>query len=594
MQTPSTVTHDRKLRELEAYGFVFEKADRIVSGEPVDVDMTMRPPINLHRVAGWTDGQQITLNANVLQERLDESENRQRALAFVKGVNYHELAHVMFTPRLQYDDYSLANMVRKRGERDGNTQRLWMAFNILEDQRAETLFVARFQASRHFFQAIALEYLLNDPAVARQQYPLVHHRLWIPEKTRKGLAVAYDTYIGVDGRAQEIGDVIDEYVKLVFPQNRRKGLTLIERFARLLYEDPLAERVKPESHFDGVLGVPMNRGSVNEGEQADASSKIDVMISDLERGQEESEDREDGGGSSGDLEEALESAHEALEELYGDDSFLEDIKRTNDAIEAALKGAGIGSARGIQNRASSKAVHTRDQTVVRRIIDELYELRVALDSSWERGRPYGKINPRKFMTSFANDPGDLDFFDRWEESVQDKADFEMVILVDYSSSMSAETMKRACRSAWILKRALEDESVDGRVTVLGYTSGTPMVIYDPEDKALSTHYRYIHPTGGTYPDEAVSEAFRLFDRSQRSNKVLVSLTDGAWGGNPDPYIKTMGDMGIHTVLIGLAEAVKANGTHEHQIATDIDSVLELPGVVAQVVADILMRLALRN
>ncbi len=613
MTVMNVLTKDRLQRKLAAYGQVFQKTDRIVSGKKLNVlvrDDVI--PSGFAQVAGWTDGEDISLNGALLLEQLaDKGRDQDRVIAMVKGVNYHELAHCLFTPRIKLekgDKPTLSTKVQKASEKQKDPM-IWHSFNILEDQRAETLFVAKYRPSRHYFQAIALEYLLHDPALVPSQYPLIHHRLWIPSDTRSGIARMYDQRVGKKGHAQEVGRVIDAYVRLKFPKDNKRGLELVLEFRKLLEEDSLAQRVSPDNHSgDGVVV----KGDLQPGEQDKASEKIDAMIADLDDdaqgddGEEEDDTEAAGGGDSGDEEselgsgpsmdditEILEGISEALDELMEDADFADDINTTQEAVkdaETKIPG-GIGRGRGGTLNWVGKSPNVADTSAVQRILKDLESLRFELTGTWEHHTPSGKVNPYDFYTA---DAGELDFFDRWIEGVEDQGGFEVVMLVDRSSSMNAASMDQACRVAWVLKRALEE--VEGEVTVMTYTDRSYHMLYQPTDKADKNVVRVANSEGGTNPKEAIYEAARLLDRSEKPNKLVVNVTDGGWGDvlTCQRAVQELNAMGIHTALVGLNGAVSQYGDHNHQVAVDVRDISEISTFVEQLVANVLKQILLRT
>ena len=126
--------------QLNALCRVYEQADRVLTGDPVIVNVVPDGP-----APAWSDGSSITINANEINDIDLET------LTQVNGLNYHELCHHLYTPRrgttlMQYvieNDYM-------------------NSMNILEDQRIETLFVARYPSVAPFLIATVARWLGND------------------------------------------------------------------------------------------------------------------------------------------------------------------------------------------------------------------------------------------------------------------------------------------------------------------------------------------------------------------------------------------------------------------------------------------------
>lgn len=647
---PDSVRKDREGRKFRAYGSVFQKTDRIVSGEKLTVDVVTgdRVPPGLTEVGGWTDGVAISLNGDVLTEKLKNSAKPERTMAYFTGVNYHELAHCLFTPRVD-DKKSLASKVASEATKKG--QLFWTAFNVLEDQRAELLFVSKFRASRHYFQAIALEYLLSDPAIVQDQYPLVHGRLWIPQKTRDNLSEMYDKSVGIKGRSAEFGVIIDEYQKLVFPKDNTRGMELVKEFYALLLDSSASS-----GYSSGHDIVQVRQGKAAAKDQKDASESLDDAIAQLldeskdESGDDDGDPEDEGGekgdspkggasdedgdgdddeeGSGGkgtgddddddeepsdkgqqkgkgaggghntwqDAKDVLEDVSDSLDELWENQSFVDDVADTTKSVQAEAKAdaARASDVAGEHSKFSLRQAEPSDYVTIRKIQKELQELRLRLEGYWNREQPTGKVNVYDYMTRNAGD--DFDVFDRWIESVEEQGGLEVVLLVDASGSMgygpynSGQHITKATRSAWVLKRALEE--ADSRVTVLSFNSSPYRVLYGPNELAHQDQYRWIAASGGTDPSAAIRESARLMDSTDKPNKLVVMLTDGQLNNPADSQlaVEWLNEQGVITAVVGLNNAVQRYGTHKAMVGLDIESASELPKFVQSLVRVMLNRL----
>ena len=112
-------------------------------------------------------------------------------------------------------------------------------------------------------------------------------------------------------------------------------------------------------------------------------------------------------------------------------------------------------------------------------------------------------------------------------------------------------MVEAFNAMWVLKRAFD--SVDISTTVIAY-DGSSEVLYDSQERATSM-VRYAPKGGGTNPVAGLNQAMRILSASQRTNKLLIVLTDGEWALPPDEfdltsedYIKRMNEAGVLTAL----------------------------------------------
>lgn len=154
---------ERKVR-LNALCRVYEQADRVLSGDPVIVNVVEDGP-----APAWSDGQTITINASSINDMDIET------LTQINGLNYHELCHHLYTPRKG------TTLVQHVLEND-----LMTAFNILEDQRIETLFVARYPSVAPFLVATCARWLAENKEEAVGNYLAVRGRRYLPVEIRQG------------------------------------------------------------------------------------------------------------------------------------------------------------------------------------------------------------------------------------------------------------------------------------------------------------------------------------------------------------------------------------------------------------------------
>ena len=183
---------------------VYEQADRVLTGDPIVVNVVKEGP-----APAWSDGATITLNASEILEMDLET------LTQVNGLNYHELCHQLYTPRqgTEMVKYVIEN-------------KLMESMNILEDQRIETLFTARYPAVIPYLSATCARWLSSKDADTSGNYLAIRGRRYLPVEVREAYrdAFAYPELIPTIAR------IIDEYRLLVFPKDYKRAIELIEQF----------------------------------------------------------------------------------------------------------------------------------------------------------------------------------------------------------------------------------------------------------------------------------------------------------------------------------------------------------------------------
>lgn len=608
-------------RRLDAFRLTYQKFDRIMSGEPnVKVVLVTNPPIN---APAWTDGETIWINAVMMQAQLGHEAFEKVVLA-TKSLNLHELCHVLYTPRA---DSELWRWIKS--EMDMRTKD-WSslvkdAFNILEDQRIETLFAAQFIPARPYFEANVLTWMLErKPEEIGVFFPIIYGRKFLPREMIHSVEEAFIEMVGWED-TKEFMRIIDRYNKMILPQDTEEAKRLIIRYAKLMY------KIRPELPcgmgqlvMSGGHGKPgegngepqISKGKPNVKAQEDAQKKAKGMKGRKQKappksGSEPQEgaggddgpdgDDEGAGGSEGDTEanegkggagvhrdkpgegdedgDDDDYGHEAgtgagkmgtpdlhaeleqqLADLLHDANFRAELDRTVKAIAEAMQEAELG-VDGDRLNGTDQTVPGKAMNAMVGMRDALRALRVTLEETHHIRMAAGRIDGRRFLT---RQPWETDFFRQYEPGAIEETSIEAVICVDQSSSMRHAQVNTAL-ALWTAKAALE--ALDARVTVLGFAD-KGYVLYGPDEKCKHGKLRVFFPTGGTVPETTMAQAHRVLHGSKRKIKLLLTLTDGAWGGDVakcDRYVQSMNAEGVVTALCYIGTYADQRYRHEHTI-----------------------------
>jgi hypothetical protein len=119
---------------------VYEQADRVLTGDPLIVNVVQGGP-----APAWSDGAAIYLNSEQINEMDLET------LTQVSGLNYHELAHHLYSPRRGTE---LMKWVMDNNYMEST--------NMLEDQRIETLLCARYPSVAPYLTATCSRWLMES------------------------------------------------------------------------------------------------------------------------------------------------------------------------------------------------------------------------------------------------------------------------------------------------------------------------------------------------------------------------------------------------------------------------------------------------
>lgn len=557
---------ERALR-LNALCRVYEQADRVLTGDPVIVNVVPDGP-----APAWSDGASITVNASEINDMDLET------LTQVTGLNYHELSHHLYTPR---KGTTLVQNIIAAGH--------FQAFNILEDQRIETLFVARYPSIAPFLTATVARWLGADGEDASGNYLCIRGRRYLPVEIRQ----AFRDIFAFPELIPTIIDIIDRYRLLAFPRDYAEAELLVKRF----YDEVLVP-MGIQQDYDGGPNKCGERSPVSKGrpEPGKAQEK------DAQRAQgmgtreapftpkpkeepsaptqtnnnevkdtQEGEDRGSGRALMPETtQQALEIRENAVNQTPGLapgqgyvpsmggipesintmlDKAIEDVLARKD-VQADVKAkqrvivGGDGKHEDVTKNGKFDSTGVPQEAIMsyRRFARELQRLRDDSEPTWSKETPTGRLNVQRVIRGCEVDQA----FDRWDEG-DDGCDIEAVILVDRSGSMSSgQNDRKASIACWTLKRALE--TIDAPVTVYAFDDKAE-VAYKRGESANKVTYKFIYGNGGTEPYPALLAAEQLLMSSRKKNKMLFIITDGVFNKEKnDDLIERIGKRGVLTVM----------------------------------------------
>ena len=563
-------TQQRSVR-LNALCRVYEQADRVLTGDPVTVNVVPNGP-----APAWSDGASIYINLDQIEEMDLET------LTQVNGLNYHELAHHLYTPRKGTE---LIKWVIDK--------KYFQAFNILEDQRIETLLIGRYPSIAPYLTATVARWLGASEDV-NGNYVTIRGRRYLPVEIRQ----AFRDEFAFPELIPKIIRIVDEYRLLAFPQGYARAQELIEQF----YDEVcLPMGLLPE--MDGGPNKCGSRDPVSKGrpepgkaQEKDAQraagmgTKESTYVPKPKTKENPSSDNnglsdmptntnpnDDGNGSNPSTASAPSSVQEALDireqnintssitpgtghapSLGGVPDRINDM--LNDAIDEVLERkdvqadvktkqrvivGGDGKHEDITKKGKFSDTSVPQDAVIsyRKFAKELQRLRDDSEPTWQRETPTGRLNVQRVIRGCEIDQS----FDRWDEG-DDGCDIEAVILVDRSGSMSSQQNdKKASIACWTIKRALEH--IQAPVTVYAFDDKAE-VAYTRNERASKTQYKFIYGNGGTEPYPTLIAAEQLLMASRKKNKMLFIVTDGVFNTNKnDELIERITRRGILTSMI---------------------------------------------
>ena len=511
---------------LDSYCSVYERADRILTG--LDIEVRIGTPADGIDAPAWNDGKVISFNESIING-LDEN-----TLLGLHGLNFHEVAHLLYSPRIGSE---LGAWV-KENKHD-------VAFNVLEDHRAETYLVTKYPATRNFLLSTLGEYIIkNSGDRLADSFILIAGRKYFSYACRTSIGKLYSERYGVDV-AKRVYYLINKYRTLAFPRDYAIAKEIITEFSPLVPEGLDTP--------NGCAGrSPLKNGRPEAGKAQEA-----MNITDPEHEPDLNPDgKQNSHGTNTNGEPNLPTqpkAEQAIRNQEALDRLTQEVnsaKNNNEVVNKVKE-----TQKSISKSNANKTILTKqsgnlksptggDIATVRAFATELERLRIEADPAWGLEKPSGRLNKKRAMNANINDINKM--FDRWEHG-NDNHDIEAVLLLDRSGSMYRD-IEAVSRAGWVIKRALE--KIDGRVTILSYNHQSK-VLYDGDEKAKSD-YKAIDCSGGTNPLFALIETERIMKASNKPTKLVIMLTDGGFYEG-DEIIERLNDMGTTTVMVFLGE-----------------------------------------
>lgn len=316
--TTNLLTEDQiKQERLRSMASTFARANSTLTGYDVSVEVTAT---NMIASPAYSLQRAVYLNTPFIGS-LDTTDD----IVKVTGLNFHELSHVMFTPG---PSTALIMTIRQKA--------LFKYFNMLEDQRIESLMTALYPSMRPYFTMAILKYIAspNSHRALGTAHALTYGRKYLPTDIRN---VLRDRWVSPENR-DELEDIIDRFRCLNL---NKRGLdvnavvTLIQRYANLVNghgHPPL------DPHGHNQRDVTAQPGAdTPTGEKQESSDATERAIERIEESKPEDEDEGDG-GQGGDTDTDDDSDSDA----DGGDSDATDDTDDDDGEDGSGKGSDDG------------------------------------------------------------------------------------------------------------------------------------------------------------------------------------------------------------------------------------------------------------
>lgn len=506
------------------------------------------------------------------------------------GTDAHELGHARYSPR---EDSALM-------QRCINADRAFMPglmrlHNIVEDQREERLMLADFSPWQHYLvAALSLHLAVNEGS-----WLLMTGRTWLPQEVRLAARAAFVAHRS-EHVADEVTRLVGDYQRLTDPGDtqQQQAWDILEQLHALFDGDmpehggcgnapsddggdpitdeptnapPTADEAQDDSDGGDTGSGDTDTDTAEDGDQADGgdTGKGDT---DSDDGTGKSDEGEPGTGNAGGTTpdgadtdtgsgagdggqpptwDDPDGIRKALEDAAQDgaEQDAQSKKDLDSILDALDHGRGSsGEAKGDVPVGSWVPVTDAARRLQHQVGDALLDLKDATEAGWVRRVERGRLSVRRYIQGASAD----ELYDRFDPGVHDASEMEVVVIADTSSSMHWAT-QRLGEAMWAIHRSVDE--LDGKVTLITWSDGPHHLVAGPGTRATGRMF-VPRSYGGTVPNWALDEAFRLLSESTAKNRMLLILTDGGWFGNEDEahaLIDAMSKQGITTALAFLED-----------------------------------------
>jgi hypothetical protein len=551
---PSFSDLNRLTMETDALASVYSLTDKVLTKSMPTVHLVQDSSMS---VPAMNDGKDIYINTLKYGRRVNDMD-----IASLHGLNYHEVAHLLYSPRVGSD---LGKWVKEN-------ENYLRAFNILEDGRIEVLLTHKYPSVIPFINTAVIKLLSENLNPAN--FLVTRSRRHLPLEIRQVFAGMAVQEYGLE-KTQALANYIDEFRLLNIFQKPDRAKEIIIGFDDLISDmdnpqspngcsKPIKDNWgRQQSKARPVMKAGRTETPKNIQDQLNEITKSDQSAEDLEnlegwdKADEQSDQQSDEqGNQQGDQQgdqqsRASQILEQAVGDMEGDEAINNEVSRIRKTVRESMGKAVVNNIKkGLPN---NSIVSPQARVTAIKFARELEQLQADTDPSWVVEQPSGRVNIQRYMKKDPNALGKI--FDRWSEGNYSH-EIEAVILTDCSGSMG-HVMQEANESAWVIKRALE--SIQGSVACYAFNE-SPKLIYTSDERTNASQFRNPLSSGGTNPTDCILAAHRTFTGSQKTTKLLFMITDGMWTNSKacDEMLREMEKEGVITIAIYLESPHRAS------------------------------------
>jgi len=483
-------------------------------------------------------------------------------LIYVKGFNYHEMSHVMFT---RYGAYSAPREARE-------------SLNVLEDQRIECVFSKKYPKSKSYFRLLSLGYVLKD-GMEPNHYILLYGRRFIigkqdimedlrdlcvekyGENIIKQAEAIIDEYIETTDVDKQIalgikfyhlfGQKVQSPYQRPFLQTKGKSSTSNEEkeLTEQISEDikkGLEKIEEEQKEIEQKNNQKTTESDERIGEQSNEGKEKDGMSSAVsQKTSKDNDDLQSGSGSQSNEQSELQSAINKL--------LKKTMQEVQDEVERQMSSMGKQTFEGSQSTSVNDSIlvftpESRHFSTMRKLKEQIKKMRNDLDNRTVYHQKRGKIDMRRAMIN--SNSYKIADFKKFSPSKLSNTRLAVTVLLDSSGSMSNSDFDTAVGSGWAIANALEE--CGSKVKVIEFSDNYRILKDFDEDSKKSKWGRNYN--SGTFVISALKDAAKSLDevskRDNIKNQMIMIITDGGFMSRDttEKITKELKDKGVYVTL----------------------------------------------
>lgn len=472
----------------------------------------------------YTNTKRIYIN----QQKINKCSNSyEQYFGTLKGLNYHELSHILYTPDYLY--YSLSDTERQ-------------ICNLLEDCRIENRFGMKYPKAFLYFKQTVITHIIQQKIIEPEMYIGVYgRRLFLNKKHISPFKKKFIHKFG-DKTIISVEKLINEYLLDTTVERKRQ---ISKSITELLY--PNHQCVNSEKNIEKLkqiqLSVICNTNSQHgtskkdkkKKEQEKLTEKIDSMLKEKDKKDDEKSNKKDNESEDYD-EDEIYISKQMMKELE------KEIKLTEQKIEKDIqedikfiKNQEIYdgrktdfSAPGINNKSSynnEKFIpNTKNKITSKKLETIIRKWKLENTATYQTNQKVGRLDLRKALTF--QKTNNIKLFKNYKGDTSKSSKMLVSFLIDESGSISHQQYQLESAVVWSLTNALENTG--SKVMIHAFSS-----TYKKKkgfDSKITNWNRLFE--GGTTPFDGITDSIRtMYNYSLQNkikNKYMIIITDGQY------------------------------------------------------------------